>query len=155
GLHAGPSSSPMRCRPCDRLLPGAAALVALALADGCAPSEDPPGRTVFTSHAALNLKRPGEAEPTPPIAAPGTGALLPGRGAKIASIAMRTWIYVAPNDRSTKLGYLRAGAVVERAEASAGTDGCAGGWYRIAPRGYVCVGKGASLSLNHQVVEAA
>ncbi|WP_437986586.1 L,D-transpeptidase [Sorangium sp. So ce117] len=80
---------------------------------------------------------------------------LPGRGAKIASIAMRTWIYVAPDERSTKLGYLRAGAVVDRAELPAGADGCAGGWYRIAPRGYVCVGKGASLALEHQVVAAA
>ncbi|WP_437971047.1 L,D-transpeptidase [Sorangium sp. So ce260] len=68
---------------------------------------------------------------------------------------MRTWIYVAPDERSTKLGYLRAGAVVDRAELPAGTDGCAGGWYRIAPRGYVCVGKGASLALEHQVVAAA
>ncbi|WP_437320707.1 L,D-transpeptidase [Sorangium sp. So ce385] len=82
-------------------------------------------------------------------------ATLPGQGAKIASIAMRTWIYVAPDERSTKLGYLRAGAVVDRAELPAGTDGCAGGWYRIAPRGYVCVGKGASLALEHQVVAAA
>ncbi|WP_437290947.1 L,D-transpeptidase [Sorangium sp. So ce406] len=68
---------------------------------------------------------------------------------------MRTWIYVAPDERSTKLGYLRAGAVVDRAELPAGTKGCAGGWYRIAPRGYVCVGKGASLALEHQVVAAA
>ncbi|WP_437665426.1 L,D-transpeptidase [Sorangium sp. So ce1182] len=82
-------------------------------------------------------------------------ATLPGQGAKIASIAMRTWIYVAPDERSTKLGYLRAGAVVDRAELPAGTEGCAGGWYRIAPRGYVCVGKGASLALEHQVVAAA
>ncbi|WP_437785342.1 L,D-transpeptidase [Sorangium sp. So ce1097] len=82
-------------------------------------------------------------------------ATLPGQGAKIASIAMRTWIYVAPDERSTKLGYLRAGAVVDRAELPAGTKGCAGGWYRIAPRGYVCVGKGASLALEHQVVAAA
>ena len=46
-------------------------------------------------------------------------------------------------------------AVVDRAEAPAGTESCAGGWYRIEPRGYVCVGKGASLSLDHQVVQAA
>src|SRR6185436_7807917 len=46
-------------------------------------------------------------------------------------------------------------AVVDRAEASSGTDGCAGGWYRIAPRGYVCVGNGASLSVEHPVVQAA
>ena len=42
----------------------------------------------------------------------------------MASIAMRTWIYVAPSDRATKLGYFRAGAVVDRSEVSAGTEGC-------------------------------
>ena len=129
---------------------------------GCAPAQDPPGRLADAAQSSP----PGNAlaPPPPPAAAvaPGAGeeagseeAALPGRGARIASIAMRTWIYVAPDDRSTKLGYLRAGAVVDRAERSAGTEGCAGGWYRIAPRGYVCVGKGASLSLDHQVVAAA
>jgi len=68
---------------------------------------------------------------------------------------MRTWIYDAPRSRSQKLGYLRAGAVVDRSRASYGTDGCDGGWYRIQPRGYVCVGKGASLSLDHPIVQAA
>jgi hypothetical protein len=103
------------------------------------------------------LRRPDLAEPAPSVEATGPSKeeLEPGRGAKIASIAMHTWIYVAASDRSTKLGYFRAGAVVDRSEASAGTDGCAGGWYRVAPRGYVCVGKGASLTLDHQVVQAA
>jgi L,D-transpeptidase catalytic domain len=118
-----------------------------ALLPACGPLEDPP--------ASL-------AQPLAPAPSASTGdlpagkdATEPGHGAKVASIAMRTWIYVAPDDHSTKLGYLRAGAVVDRAEAPAGTEGCAGGWYRVAPRGYVCVGKGASLALNHQVVEAA
>jgi hypothetical protein len=75
--------------------------------------------------------------------------------ARIASIAMRTWVYSAPAERSQKLGYLRAGALVARAAEAEGTDGCAGGWYRVAPRGYVCVGKGASLDLEHPVVQAA
>ena len=44
---------------------------------------------------------------------------------------MRTWIYVAPDDRSTKLGYLRAGAIVDRAEEPTGTTHCAGGWDRL------------------------
>jgi hypothetical protein len=68
---------------------------------------------------------------------------------------MRTWAYAEPDDKSTRLGYLRAGAVVDRATAAAGTQGCAGGWYAIRPRGYVCVGKGASLDLDHPVVAAA
>jgi hypothetical protein len=117
--------------------------------------EDPPGRTASAAHTVLKLKRPGEDPGAVAPVLPGKDASEPGHGAKIASIAMRTWIYVSPNDRSAKLGYLRAGAIIDRAEASAGTEGCAGGWYRVAPRGYVCVGKGASLALNHQVVEAA
>jgi hypothetical protein len=143
----------------------------------CAPAQDPPGRAADTSHPAPALHRPeprskssgsGSSFGLAPAPPAGTGplgpevgeatdkeALEPGHGAKVASIAMHTWIYVAPSDRSTKLGYLRAGAVVDRSEAPAGTDGCAGGWYRVQPRGYVCVGKGASLALDHQVVQAA
>ena len=122
---------------------------------GCGPVADPPGRAAYTARPEQSLKRPGDVAEAPQESDASKDADLPGRGARIASIAMHTWIYVAPDDHSTKLGYLRAGAVVDRAEASAGTDGCAGGWYRVPPRGYVCVGKGASLALNHQVVEAA
>jgi hypothetical protein len=154
---------------------GCAALTAWLLpgAASCSPAQDPPGRiadAVRASPPDAGLALPpapaapaGGTDVPPAGRAPGAAAgdehprdaRLPGRGAKIASIAMRTWIYVAPDDRSTKLGYLRAGAVVDRAEQSAGTEECAGGWYRIAPRGHVCVGKGASLALDHQVVAAA
>ncbi len=124
-----------------------------ALALGCGAAEDPPGRTLDRSGPAGALVLPGTTDPGP--APPEDAAHEAGHGAKIASIAMRTWIYVGPDDRSTKLGYLRAGAIVDRAEQSAGDTNCAGGWYRILPRGYVCVGKGASLALDHQVAEAA
>lgn len=68
---------------------------------------------------------------------------------------MRTWIYSEPDDRTVKLGYLRAGAIVDRASAPVGNEGCTGGWYPIRPRGYVCVGKGASLELDQPIVAAA
>lgn len=154
-----PSASPRRLRSRARapaLGSPLLALLALALAPAaCGQVADPPGRAAYTARPEQSLKRPGDVVEAPQERDAGKEADLPGRGAKIASIAMHTWIYVAPDDHSTKLGYFRAGAVVDRAEASAGTDGCAGGWYRVLPRGYVCVGKGASLSLNHQVVEAA
>ena len=126
---------------------------AAALSIGCGGAGDPPGRSVDGDAPASALKLPesGDVAPDPVKQA----AHEPGHGAKIASIAMRTWIYVAPDDRSTKLGYLRAGAIVDRAEEQAGTTNCAGGWYRVLPRGFVCVGKGASLSLDHQVAAAA
>ena len=68
---------------------------------------------------------------------------------------MRTWVYDEPRDGSRKLGYLRAGATIDRAEESAGNEGCEGGWYRVAPRGYVCVGKGATLDLTDPILQAA
>lgn len=156
----------------------AACVCASTLVFGCR-AEEPPGRSVdareisgaerdspgsLKAYVSLPVSSAGSA-PESSAGAPqdaadaalaaGPDHAMPGHGAKIASIAMRTWIYVAPNDRSTKLGYLRAGAVLDRAEAEAGTDGCAGGFYRILPRGYVCVGKGATLSLDHPIVAAA
>ncbi len=101
-------------------------------------------------HAAAPAPAPASSsDATPPE------ALEAGHGPKIASIAMRTWIYDAPRERAGKLGYLRAGAIVDRSEGSHGSTGCEGGWYRVAPRGFVCVGKGASLALDHPVVQAA
>lgn len=142
-----------------RVLARLAVAASLAVALAACAAEDPPGRRAdLATAASTDLVLPSAASPSGAPAASSSvqrPGIEPGAGAKIASIAMRTWIYVAPNDRATKLGYLRAGAVVDRGEESAGTDGCAGGWYRIEPRGYVCVGKGASLALDHQVVEAA
>ncbi|MEJ7730949.1 MAG: L,D-transpeptidase [Polyangiaceae bacterium] len=131
-----------------------AVTTACAVVAGCTAAEDPPGRTVGTAGAAV-LDRPSATVAAAAGSPPLDDAHDPGHGHQLASIAMRTWIYVAPDDRSTKLGYLRAGAVIERGAEPVGNKRCAGGWYRVVPRGYVCVGKGASLSLDHQVVQAA
>jgi L,D-transpeptidase-like protein len=122
---------------------------------GCAQAQDPPGRSADTIRPDPALRLPSSVATAPAEEGPSKEAFEPGHGFKIASIAMRTWVYVAPAERSTKLGYLRAGAVLDRGERPVGTDGCAGGWYRVVPRGYVCVGKGASLAIDNQVVQAA
>ncbi|WP_437938646.1 L,D-transpeptidase [Sorangium sp. So ce341] len=144
----------------------AAALAASALAGACGPGEEPPGRSAAAQPAAapeppagasgasellaaLDAGAGGEAEP-----AATREALRPGRGDRLASIAMRTFVYAAPERGAAKLGYLRAGAVVERAAAPSGDAGCPGGWYAVHPRGFVCVGKGASLDLSHEIVAA-
>lgn len=149
------------------------ALVAAAT-PACGPQVEPPGRSAARPESD-RLARPAasvSAPETRPASETDTGleqALRdeaearfarrertePGRGAKIASIAVRTWVYVAPHDKSAKLGYLRAGAIVDRGDEPVSSGTCAGGWYRVAPRGYVCVGKGASLALDHPVVLAA
>ena len=75
---------------------------------------------------------------------------------ELASTAKETWIFAAPNWKARRIGYLRAGAVVERrAEPAAKNHACPGGWYRIEPRGYVCVGDKATLDVFHPVVEAS
>ena len=120
---------------------------------GCGELAAPPGPSVDGAGAEdAGLELPPESPPAPSVK---PVDLEPGQGDRVASIAMRNWIYLEPDDHSTKLGYLRAGAVVERAKRPAEGPGCEGGWYRIEPRGYVCVGKGASLDLEHPVVQAA
>jgi len=74
---------------------------------------------------------------------------------RIASIAWRTWVYTDTGPKRTRYGYLRAGAVVPRRGPEIRNDGCPGGWYRVNPRGFVCVGHGATLDLNDPVVVEA
>lgn len=96
-------------------------------------------------------------------AAPGTPAR-PGipSGPVVAAIAYDVPVFEKPSRSSKKLGSLRVGAIVSREEKSAGTDGCpapeAGksGWFRIEPRGYVCVGgEEATTDVQNPIVRAA
>ena len=91
-----------------------------------------------------------EPEPAPPP--PSTH----GDVDELASTAKETWVFAEPNWKARRIGYLRAGAVVERrAEPAAKNGSCVEGWYRIEPRGYVCVGATATLNVFDPVVEAS
>ncbi len=68
---------------------------------------------------------------------------------------MQVWVHQSPGPASPRIGYLRLGAMVARDAKAAGNDGCAGGWYAIAPRGYVCVGDEATLDEGAPIVRAA
>jgi len=75
---------------------------------------------------------------------------------ELASTAKETWIFAEPQWKARRIGYLRAGAVVERrAEPVAKNHACPEGWYRVEPRGYVCVGDKATLDVFDPVVEAS
>ena len=90
--------------------------------------------------------------------APSSPEYMPVAGGphKLAAIATQTWVYSGPNDETAKLGYLRAGAVIDRGEKPVTTTKrCKKGWYRVAPRGFVCDGKRATIDLNHPVVVAS
>src|SRR6187455_2923580 len=133
--------------------------VALALAVlgvACARGQ-PPGaerkqsgalviRAAENPSAAPSGKKPGSA-PVP-------GSLednLPfvPNGQRAASIAWRNWVYTDVGPKRTRYGYLRLGAVVDVRGPPIVNDGCEGGWYRVNPRGFVCVGLGATLDLAH------
>lgn len=102
------------------------------------PSEDLPPTTPQTE--------PDEEPDAPAAAGP--------ERFELASIAKEAWILAKPTWKSRKIGYLRGGTVIERDERPAGFSGCDKGWYRIRPKGYVCIGKTASLDINNPVVEA-
>lgn len=74
---------------------------------------------------------------------------------RLASRSMITRVYERPTASSKMVGSLRAGAIVEMLPEAAGTDGCKGGWRRIQPYGYVCIGEDATLDLNDPIVVAS
>jgi len=71
----------------------------------------------------------------------------------LVAIARETMIYDRPSFKGHKIGYLRAGAQVRREAEPASHEGCKGGFYRIMPEGYVCVGATATLDPNHPVAQ--
>jgi len=143
-------------------------IVACSGLPACKNHREPPGaRPEPTAHATVVNAGPGDDSPLPDDPAEagagpaGTAVLgtvndnLPFKpdGTKLASIAWRTWIYTDTGPKRTRFGYLRAGAVVDARGPAIKNAGCAGGWYRINPRGFVCLGKGATLDLDNPVVK--
>ncbi len=76
-------------------------------------------------------------------------------GPKLGARGQIVWIYAEARPGSLKLGYLRAGAVVERDEKPSAEEGCKKGWYGIRPRGFVCAGDNATIDMDDPIVKAA
>jgi lipoprotein-anchoring transpeptidase ErfK/SrfK len=74
---------------------------------------------------------------------------------ELASTALETWVYAEPRWSARRIGYLRAGAIVERDLEPEGRSSCPEGWYRIQPKGFVCARKTATLDVFDPVVEAS
>ncbi|WP_437783495.1 L,D-transpeptidase [Sorangium sp. So ce1097] len=74
---------------------------------------------------------------------------------ELASIARETWIFAEPRWTARRIGYLRAGAIVARRPEPSGRESCGGGWYRVEPSGYVCIGASATLNIHDIAVEAS
>lgn len=117
---------------------------ARALGEPDDPGEPRERARVGDAGVAPVAEPPSEAEPEPKKPAH-----------VLASIAKETWVFAEPRWRSRRIGYLRAGAIVERRPRPAGWASCPEGWYRIQPSGYVCVGATATLDTEHPVVVAS
>ena len=137
----------------------AALLPCLALA-ACWERADPPGAEArpasITIVATANAAVPARAA-THHVADGSIEDNLPfaPTGERAASIAWRTWIYTDVGPKRSRYGYLRAGAVVDVRGPAIKNDGCDGGWYRVNPRGFICIGLGATLNLDDPVAVAA
>ena len=75
-------------------------------------------------------------------------------GPRLYALAAPTYVYEAP-DSPRRLGYLRPGGSVRRAEKPvAESRKCKDGWFRVAPRGYVCAGAETTFDRGHPLVTA-
>ncbi len=68
----------------------------------------------------------------------------PVNGPKLVAVRHHVIVRDRPSPSGKVLGTLRAGAQVSRAEQPYSTNRCAGGWYPIRPRGFVCAGQEAT-----------
>lgn len=151
-------------------------LVALLALPGCRRPDGPaPGLSADAptgssasepSSTASAAASAGEADPIPPPS-PGGPSVVDLRGKftappliaegapRLASIAMLTTVHARPDPTATKVGYLRAGAVIEMEPDEQGKGGCPGGWRKIKPYGFVCLGPDATRDLEHPIVRAS
>ncbi len=122
------------------------------------PPELPPELRDDGSDDVPELEPAASAPSAAPSAPPSVTVSAPPPKPVLASLARETWVYAEPKTSARKLGYLRTGAVVERRATplKGGGGACAGAWYRVEPRGYVCVGgTGATLDPYDATVSAA
>ncbi len=134
------------------------------LSAGACSSEplEPPGRQVATSTPRLPLpsldaggETPEEVDAAGPSALSEDEQVMDPNAPKLLALAMETYVHARPSFSSPRLGYLKAGATLPRSLEPASREGCSLGFYRIAPRGYVCVGRGATLDADNSMAEAA
>jgi hypothetical protein len=138
---------------------------ALLLTASCIDRAEPPGARPVSSTAIVSIGALSAEVPAVPSGSARVPAAPPGSiddnlpfaptGLKVASTALRTWIYTDVGPKRTRYGYLRAGALVDARGPEIKNDGCDGGWYRVNPRGFVCVGMGATLDAQHSIVRAS
>ncbi|HEY5956031.1 MAG TPA: hypothetical protein VIV60_05735, partial [Polyangiaceae bacterium] len=138
-------------------------VTALGVANGsCSEHREPPGgaldagprRVSAQGDPSANVNEPEHLATGEPQAIGSVDDNMPfvPTGLRAASTAFRTWIYTDTGHNRTRFGYLRVGAVVDVRGPPIKNDGCEEGWLRVNPRGFICLGKGATLDLATPLV---
>lgn len=148
------------------------AVATLSMLAGCTRDERPQERPEWARDAlakaelasTVHEEQPAP-EPAPPpeslpvVSLDGTTHPHPvtraGKGPRLYSRALRTWVYERPDRRSPQLGYLRAGGSAPMAGPKVPGHRCKGGFVPIEPRGFVCLDKRATLDPDDPVYLAA
>jgi lipoprotein-anchoring transpeptidase ErfK/SrfK len=121
-------------------------LPCVALTTGCGGDESakPEGVVSLSGNA-----------PAAALEVPLDPSMLPKEGGpRVGSVAMFAPIYEKADRGSPKIGYLRAGGTVVRGDKPVKLDDCQGGWYRVAPAGFVCAEAEASVDMKHPILRA-
>lgn len=152
----------------------AAAWIVLAGCKGSPPDADASPATGLAAIAA------SEATPSPTASGATSGAVEPGdvpqeRGgplvdlsgayhaepglaegaARVGIVALSVPVFFKPDETARKIGFLRAGAVVETTGAPRPGAGCASGFVPVAPAGFVCLDEQkVTRKLDHPVLNA-
>jgi hypothetical protein len=127
-LATGPSPSWPPPAPVGALC---AAAVLVALAHGMLGCD---------AKAADALARPAKLdEAIPDVPVPSA------EGPWLHALSDRTLILERPAAAARVIGELRPGARVARSQEPYSREGCAGGWYVVRPRGFVCAGDAATV----------
>jgi lipoprotein-anchoring transpeptidase ErfK/SrfK len=113
-------------------------------AEGADPPTDLPELPRLEGAPLVGLD--GSARPLPPP--------LPDGAPRLAAVAMETPVLASPDAFAPRLGLLRAGAIVAMDPHPVAGKGCAVGFRKIEPLGFVCLGS-ATLDLAQPIVRAS
>ncbi|NUO51927.1 MAG: L,D-transpeptidase [Polyangiaceae bacterium] len=129
-----------------------AAIVAFATLGAC-KGKDQKEDTSGIFGDVPGLSKSAENNEGPPL--PSEPDMMPKEGGpKIGAISYVAPLYEKPDRRSEKVGYLRAGGTLIRAEKPVKTDDCEGGWYRVLPSGFACASNEMTNDLEHPLIRA-
>ncbi|RYE88876.1 MAG: hypothetical protein EOO75_12815, partial [Myxococcales bacterium] len=121
-----------------------------------APSAGPTAAPTARAAPAVHPEAPDTTEAAPPTAGPAaapaaSAPVAPAAppGPRIGSVRSLTWIFAAPSRQARQIGYIREGTSAPlREPGPTSRAGCSGGWYAVAPAGYVCLDATTTLDLQ-------